>query len=135
MQNNLGNKRTMAANIKYYLKLNGMQQNDLAKKIGVSQSIMSGWCNANYYPRIDKIERMAKIFGISKADLVEDHSNSTDSPVKLEMKGKQEVFVTDEEAWIIKCYRSIEKPDVRDVIKSILRDYDPDNLKNMSSIA
>mgnify|MGYP000250745067 len=35
----------------------------------------SDWVNAKTYPRIDKIELMANYFGVTKADLVEDHSS------------------------------------------------------------
>jgi transcriptional regulator with XRE-family HTH domain len=37
----------------------------------------SDWVNAKTYPRIDKIELMANYFGISKADLVEEHGSLT----------------------------------------------------------
>ena len=40
----------------------------------------SDWVNAKTYPRIDKIELMANYFGISKADLVEDHDEYTGKP-------------------------------------------------------
>lgn len=74
MANNLGNKETMAKNIRYYMDLNHVNAVDLCKVLNVSQSALSFWMNAKTYPRIDKIEQMAHYFGISKADLVEERS-------------------------------------------------------------
>lgn len=72
MTNNLGNKETMAKNIRRYLEAKGMSMPALADAIGVPYNTVNNWCNGSNYPRIDKIERMANLFGCSKADLVEE---------------------------------------------------------------
>lgn len=72
MSNNLGNKHTMAQNIQYYMDLNDMRRNDLCKLIDVPYTTLTSWLKEQNYPRIDKIERMAAVFGVSKADLVEE---------------------------------------------------------------
>lgn len=74
MANNLGNKETMAKNIRYYMDLNHVNAVELCRALNVSQSALSFWMNAKTYPRIDKIEQMANYFGISKADLVEERT-------------------------------------------------------------
>lgn len=79
MSNNLGNKQTMAKNIKYYMEKNNVNSLELCRVLGVPQSTFSYWLNAKTYPRIDKIEKMANYFGISKADLVEDMRERTAS--------------------------------------------------------
>lgn len=79
MSNNLGNKETMAKNIKYYMEKNNVNSLELCRVLGVPQSTFSYWLNAKTYPRIDKIEKMANYFGISKADLVEDMRERTAS--------------------------------------------------------
>lgn len=73
MGNNLGNKETMARNIKHYMDITGVSAADMCKVLGVPQSTFSYWLNAKTYPRIDKIEKMANYFGIKKSDLVEEH--------------------------------------------------------------
>lgn len=69
--NNLNNKKIMANNIKYYLKLYNKTPSDICKLLGFPFATFSDWINAKSYPRIDKIELMANYFGISKSDLVE----------------------------------------------------------------
>ncbi len=73
MSSNLGNKETMAKNIKYYMDLKGVNSADMCHVLDVPQSTFSYWLNAKTYPRIDKIEKMANYFGVSKAALVEEH--------------------------------------------------------------
>lgn len=73
MENNLGNKETMAKNIRKYMELEGYTRNDLCDLLRVPYSTLADWLHSRSYPRIDKIEKMAHLFGISKADLVEEN--------------------------------------------------------------
>ena len=69
----LGNKEIMSANIKFYMEKYKMTRYDLCDRLGISYMTVSDWINAKKYPRIDKIEMMARIFNVQKADLVEEH--------------------------------------------------------------
>ena len=71
----LGNKAIMAKNIKYYMEKAGVNQTEICNTLGFKMPTFSDWVNAKTYPRIDKIELMANYFGISKADLVEEHDD------------------------------------------------------------
>ena len=71
MANELGNNEVMAANIQYYLSLHRMERKDLAECLNSKYTTVCGWLTAKSYPRIDKIEKMAQVFGIAKSDLVE----------------------------------------------------------------
>lgn len=110
MSSNLGNKETMAKNIKYYMSLNGVNSLEMCRILGVPQSTFSYWITAKSYPRIDKIEKMANYFHISKADLVEERSF------------RQAVAFADEELRLIECWR-LATDEQRQNIAFILRDY------------
>ena len=69
---NIGNKKTMAENLSYYVDMSGRTQKELSQIFGVAYSTFNDWINAKKYPRIDKIEIMANYFGIKKSDLIED---------------------------------------------------------------
>lgn len=76
----LGNKQIMAKNIRYYMNKHSVSQTEICNTLGIKMPTFSDWVNAKTYPRIDKIELMANYFGISKADLVEEHTaRSTNS--------------------------------------------------------
>lgn len=74
---NLGNKQTMAKNIRYYMNKHSVSQTELCNTLGLKMPTFSDWVNAKTYPRIDKIELMANYFGISKSDLVEERTAAT----------------------------------------------------------
>lgn len=74
--NNLGNKAIMAKNIQYYLDQNKKDRADLCNDLGFKYTTVSNWLQGVKYPRIDKIELMARYFGVTKADLVEEHTPS-----------------------------------------------------------
>lgn len=67
----LGNKEVMANNIIRQMKLKNVDRKQMAKDLNLKYTTLSDWINAKTYPRIDKIELMAKYFGINKSDLVE----------------------------------------------------------------
>ena len=86
MGNSLGNKKIMAKNIQYYMDVNNLSRRDVCQAIGVKYTTFTDWVRGNVYPRIDKIELMANYFGVTKADLVEEHNqdNLPITPSELE---------------------------------------------------
>lgn len=71
----LGNKEIFAKNLQYYMKLNNKSRTDVCRDLEIPYSTFTDWCNANIYPRIDKIQLLANYFSIQKADLVEEKTN------------------------------------------------------------
>lgn len=78
MKNSLGNKEIMARNIKRYMALNEKDRKTVCSDLGIRYTTFTDWINGKTYPRIDKIEILANYFGVTKADLVEDHSEEPD---------------------------------------------------------
>ena len=97
----LGNKQIMADNIAYYMKLKGIDRNQLCEDLGFKYSTVSEWLSANKYPRIDSIEKMANYFGISKSKLIEKPEQS-----KLSGTDKQTNLTSSEEA-LLSNYRQL----------------------------
>lgn len=69
---NIGNKETMAKNLKYYIAKSGKDRRELSEIWGFPYSTVTEWINGKKYPRIDRIEVMAEYFGILKSDLIEE---------------------------------------------------------------
>ena len=67
----LGNKEIFAKNLNYYMNINKKNRSDVCRDLDIPYSTFTDWCNANIYPRIDKIEMLANYFDIKKSDLVE----------------------------------------------------------------
>jgi len=101
MPNNLGNKRIMAKNIESYMSKNNINRKDLSEMMGVPYTTICDWLNMNTYPRIDKIEKMAQIFGISKSDLVEEQSSAERVVASLPMFNES---VAAGHGWLLEGY-------------------------------
>lgn len=70
----LGNKRIMSENIKRHLSQRGLNVKDFSIEMGFKYTTVLDWVNAKTYPRIDKIELMARYFNVDKSDLVEEYN-------------------------------------------------------------
>ena len=77
---------SLAQNIKYYRKLSGLTQKELAKKLSVAPTAISAWEVGRNQPLMNNIEQMSAIFGIKKSLLLgEDFSSHVDkatSPIQ-----------------------------------------------------
>lgn len=84
----LGNKEIFAKNLKYYMDLNKKDRNDVARDLEIPYTTVTSWCNAEFYPRIDKIELLARYFDIQKSDLVEEKTNKSSRGAVVLVYGK-----------------------------------------------
>lgn len=69
------NKQIMARNIKKYMAQKGVSNQMLCEDLGFKYTTFMDWIKAVTYPRIGKVEAMAKYFGCEKSDLIEDKGN------------------------------------------------------------
>ena len=101
-------KKIIANNIIKYMRKSGKTQKELCSILGLKESTFSDWVTGKKYPRIDKIEKMANYFGVSKADLVEENAVEARS-----------ILLSADEVEVIKKYRQLE-PDDKEVVDVIL---------------
>lgn len=69
-------KRVIVSNIKKLLKKNNMTQSDLAEKIEIAKSTMSDYMNYRAKPSSGVLEKIAGVFGVSKADIDTTYKNT-----------------------------------------------------------
>lgn len=67
----MDNKEIFSQNLNYYMNLFGKTRRDVADAIDVSYFTFTDWAKGKTYPRMGKVERLAKYFGIKISDLVE----------------------------------------------------------------
>lgn len=101
MNTNMGNKAVFGNNLAYYVERSGKSQRELATMLGVASSTFNDWVKGRKYPRIDKIEMLANIFGILKSDLIEERTeehremqkkNNVTADIVLRMQSDDEFF-------------------------------------------
>ena len=81
----LGNKEVFSNNLRRHMELRDLNRADLANLLQCPYSTVNDWYNGNTYPRIDMIERLANIFKVSKADLIESDYGDLSSTQKYLM--------------------------------------------------
>lgn len=114
----LGNKAIMAKNIQRYMDMKGVTRTDVCDALGIKYTTFTDWVKGNTYPRIDKIELMANYFGISKSDLVEEHT--------LDQDEEPSYYTNPETAKL--AQEAFDDPDTR-ILLDAKKDLDPDDLK------
>lgn len=124
----LGNKKVMGMNIRRNIDRMGITRKDFAKAIGVPYSSLTDWINGKSYPRIDKIEMMARYFGVQKSDLVEDpaivpaHGQSESYYVDAETRRlAQELHDDPELSVMLDAYKSLSPRDAKLVMDMVRR--------------
>lgn len=65
-------KKIFSQNLNYYMNLNEKTQSDIINDLGYNKSAVSTWCNGTRLPRMDKVDALAKYFGINRSDLIEE---------------------------------------------------------------
>jgi transcriptional regulator with XRE-family HTH domain len=117
----IDNKGIMAKNIQHYMLQNSVKASDICNALNFPMATFSDWIHAKSYPRIDKIELMANYFGVSKSDLVENHSSQPAFPIiikyynRLNEIGKKEATKRVEELTHLSTYTlSANIPDIKE---------------------
>lgn len=108
---NIGNKEVFSKNLKWYLELKGITQKDLAQYLGVNPSSVNDWIKGKKYPRIDKIEMIARYFGVLKSDLIEDKGINKTLP--------QAQTLTEGEEMLLELFRKVPDEDKQMVLNMV----------------
>lgn len=100
-------KEIFVKNLKYYLDKTGKLQKDVSDALGMSQCAVSDWMKFRAYPRMNKIQQMAELFGCEISDLVEEHSLSSKKYTLKTSKKLAEEFADNPQAF--ELYQKIKK--------------------------
>lgn len=65
-------KKIFANNLSEYMALNGKQQIDVSRELGINAPTLNMWCKEKSMPNPSKLRRLADYFGIGTSDLIED---------------------------------------------------------------
>lgn len=114
----MDNKEIFAYNLNYYMVQNGKSRSDVANAIGVSYFTFTDWVNGKKYPRMDKVEKLSKYFGIKISDLIEKRTVEN-KPVELAELHAD--MLQDEDMVVIYSYMKNLSTKKRAIIKDLAR--------------
>lgn len=119
----MNNKDIFSYNLKFYMDLHGKSRKDVADALDVSYFTFTDWYKGKTYPRMDKVERLAKYFGIKISDLVE---KKTIEKNPVETAEKHAEMLKDED--LLEVYEYFKALDakkrkiVKDLVRSLAED-------------
>lgn len=95
-KNGIYDKQILAKNLMHQLEIHGEKQIALARLLNVSKSTISAYCAGTQVPRMDKLEVLAKHFGVTLAELLEEKNEKSGEIVSLFPKSQptSEIDVT-----------------------------------------
>ena len=70
----MDNKEIFSYNLNFYMNQSGKSRKEVSEAIGVSYFTYTDWVKGKKYPRMDKVELLAKYFNIKISDLIEKKS-------------------------------------------------------------
>ncbi len=109
-------KKIFSKNLNYFMNLNGKTQIDIINDLSFNKSSVSTWCNGTRLPRMDKVDALAKYFGINRSDLIEDKTNQQDNKYYLNKetaKAAQEIFENKELRALFDVQRDMDSDDLK----------------------
>lgn len=83
-------KKIFSKNLRYYMSINKKEQVDLINDLGFNKSSVSTWCNGTRLPRMDKVDALAKYFGINRSDLIEERKSDASISSFIQCQSKDE---------------------------------------------
>lgn len=115
-------RKIFSKNLNYFMSLNNKTQIDIINDLGFNKSAVSTWCNGTRLPRMDKVDTLAKYFGINRSDLIENRTRQQSSGYYTNRETAevaQEIF---------------ENKELR-ALFDVQRDMEPDDLKALHNMA
>ena len=70
-------RSVICGNLNRLLHQRKMTQKELSEYMGVSASTVNDWVRGKKIPRMDKVDKLCSIFGVSREEILYDHSSRT----------------------------------------------------------
>ena len=72
-------------NLRYIMEKKGITQADICRELKIPSATISNWCTGQRYPRIDKMQRLADLLGVTYSTLTtESGLQDYDDQLRLE---------------------------------------------------
>ena len=72
-----------------YMEQHNMKQTDVARSVHVSKQIVSDWLRGKKFPRVDKMQELADLFGVLMSDMYTPRTYGMTNNVKIRVKGER----------------------------------------------
>ncbi|MDO4332619.1 MAG: helix-turn-helix transcriptional regulator [Eubacteriales bacterium] len=115
-------KKIFSRQLNYYMSITGKTQSDIINDLGFNKSAVSTWCNGTRLPRMDKVDALAKYFGINRSDLIENKNELSEPSYYLNDDARdmaQFLYDNPEYKVLFDASRKVKKEDI-EIVKIML---------------
>ena len=85
------NKEIFSNNLKFFMQQRNKTRKEICDDLNIKYTTFADWYNGNKYPRIDKIELLAKYFGIQKSDFIEEKNDTNKNSLELTARDERDI--------------------------------------------
>ena len=82
-----GNREIFSRNLRALMESRGRDRGQVCADLGLKYTTFTDWYKGVKYPRIDKIEQLARYFGVSKSALIEESDDEPASGTRVPVLG------------------------------------------------
>lgn len=82
-------KKIFSRNLIRCMEASGKKQIDIINDLGINRGTVSSWVNGLRLPRMEKVELLARYFGVRRSDLIEDKNIAAGSALVLSSYEKE----------------------------------------------
>ena len=108
----LDNKLIFSKNLQRLMASKDVSRKDIAEYLGISYFTVSDWVNGKKYPRMDKVELLARYFKVTKSDLIEESVGNS-------LSNNLTISVTEGEQMLLDLFRKIPEEKQEMVLQMI----------------
>lgn len=99
-------RTTFPNTLKKYMDRDHLSQVDIAKRLNISKQTVSDWVHGKKFPRVDKMQELADLFGVLMSELYNPSSINYDS-------------LNDQEKHLIELWRGADDRAREDVLSTL----------------
>ena len=88
---NKSNKEIFSNNLRLFMKQKNKSRKEICDDLNIKYTTFADWYNGNKYPRIDKIELLAKYFNIQKSYFIENKDDINKNLTELTEKSNETI--------------------------------------------
>lgn len=104
-------RKAFPAILTRYMERDNLSQVDISKRLKVSKQTVSDWVSGKKFPRVDRMQQLANLFGVLMSEM---YTPTDDLPASA--SAIQSNSLTEEENHLVDLYRSADDRARREVL-------------------
>lgn len=105
-------RKAFPAILTRYMERDNLSQVDISKRLKVSKQTVSDWVSGKKFPRVDRMQQLANLFGVLMSEM---YTPTDDLPASASVI--QSNSLTEEENHLVDLYRGADDRARRDAVR------------------